>query len=360
MDAKEIRNNLLPEQIIQIYQSLGGVDYKEEYENGQLLFSTICHSGNSLKLYYYIESKSYYCYTHCSESFDVFELVQKVKGYSFSQSISYICNLLGIQRNNRHGFITNNLIDDWDIINKYDKVNILNTRKNLKIFDKNILNFYSDIYHQSWIDDGISVETMEKYLIKFDINRNKIIIPHLNQYGDLVGIRCRNLNEEEVEAGKKYMPVYIQGDEYKHPLALNLYGFYQNQKSILRTQKIIIFESEKSCLQVDGMFADNNFAVACCGSSISNFHRDLILSQNVREVFIAFDKQFKESDTAEAYKYAEKLKKIAAKFCPYVTTYILYDDVGLLAHKQSPSDCGKEVLLELMKHKYEIITRLEE
>jgi len=359
MDAKEIRDNLTDEQIIQIYQLLGGKEYKYD-NNNNLLLTTICHGGDSLKLYYYTENKTFHCFTHCSESFDIFELIQKVFGYSFIQSVNYVANLFGIKNNKRNGFITNYLIDDWHVINKYDKIKTHSAQKSLKVYNANILNFYSDYYHQSWIDDGITVESMEKYKIKFDIANNRIIIPHFDIEGNLIGIRCRNLKSDELEAGRKYMPVYIQGNEYKHPLALNLYGFHHNKETIKRTKKIMLFEAEKSVLQADTMFPDNNFTCAVCGSSISNYQRDIILSSGVREVFIAFDKEFEDSESDEANKYAEKIKRIAAKFAPYITTYVLWDDMNLLDFKDSPSDKGKETLLELMKNKYEIVTKVED
>lgn len=355
MNAKEIREGLSVDQVIQVYQSLGGQEYKFD-NNNDLLLTTICHGGDGLKLYYYVKDKTFHCYTGCGDSFDIFELVQRVKGYSFIQATSYVANLFGIKTTRRKGFITNHLINDWDIISKYEKINIDN-KKTLQVFDENILNFYSDLYHMSWLQDGITVETMKKYKIKFDVLRNRIIIPHYDINGNLIGIRCRNLNEDEVEAGRKYMPVYIQGDEYRYTLSLNLFGFYQNKEAIQRTKKIMLFEAEKSVMQVDSMFPDNNFTCAVCGSSISNYQRDIILSSGVREVFLAFDKEFKNADSEEANIYAEKLKRLANKFTPFTTVYVLWDDINLLGYKQSPSDKGKEVLLDLMKNKYEVFTK---
>jgi hypothetical protein len=40
----------------------------------------------------------------------------------------------------------------------------------------------------------------------------------------------------------------------------------------------------------------------------------------------------------------------------YATTYIVWDKKGLLGFKQSPSDRGMDVLLELMRNKFEVKT----
>lgn len=355
MDAKKIKEELTNEQIITLYKSLGGSDYKYD-SNGDLVFITLCHGGNSHKLYYYNENKLFNCYTHCN-SFDIFKLVQKIKNCSFIQSINYICNLFNIKNNiSEKGFTIEYLINDWDQINKYDRLKVQIKQKELKFFDDNILNYFSNLYHQLWIDDGISIESMKKFGIKFDIVNNRIIIPHRDKDGNLIGIRCRNLDEDIVKLGKKYMPIYIEGEGYNHPLGINLYALHENLKSIQRIGKLIIFEAEKSCLQCEDYFQEDNFSTALCGSNITNYQIDLIIKSGVKEIFLAFDKQFKKKDTQEAYDYAEKLKKIALKLAPYFQTWILYDNFELLNYKDSPSDKGKDVLLTLMKNKYEIST----
>lgn len=366
MDAQELRDLLTPEQIIVIMASLGEDTYKIDSE-GNYIFRTICHNasveGASYKLYYYTKSKLFHCYTSCSESFNIFDLVQRNIHCTFSESIGYICKVLGIQQQKRRGFIsTKHIIEDWELINKYKKNKDVEkyTNEEIRTFDENILNFFKDIYHQSWIDDNISIQAMQKYKIKFDISRNKIIIPHYNEKGQLIGIRGRALNEDEVEAGKKYMPIYIEGTEYSHQLGNNVYGLYQNKQTIQKTKKILIYEAEKSVLQTESYFPDNNFSVAVCGSNITNYVRSMILSLGVREVFIAFDKQYKNPESEEAYKYADKLKYLASKFSSYCTTYVLWDNDNLLDYKDSPSDKGKEILLELMKKKFEIVTKCEE
>lgn len=44
-----------------------------------IIAKTICHNGDSHKLYYYDETQLFKCYTHCEDAFDIFELVQKVQ-----------------------------------------------------------------------------------------------------------------------------------------------------------------------------------------------------------------------------------------------------------------------------------------
>jgi hypothetical protein len=359
MNIQQIKNDLTLEQVDIILKDLGSTEARSDNQ-GNLIYQTVCHDGDSHKLYYYHENKMFHCYTECGDSFDIFELVKRNRGCTFVEAINYVCRLLGITEK-REGFISNDIIKDWDLINRYVKINPSSTEQvNMPTFNSNILNLFKDYYHITWLNDNISYDAMDKFNIKYDIIRNKIIIPHFNAHGQLIGIRGRALNQEEVDAGKKYMPIYIEGVEYNHPLGYNLYGLYENYSAIKKIKKIIIFESEKSVLQCYNYYKDNCFAVAVCGSNITNFQRHLILSLGVEEVFIAFDKEFMEKDSDEAMRYSEKIKGLANKFSPYVRTYVLWDDVDLLPYKSSPSDMGAETLEKLMANKYEITTQMEE
>jgi len=113
-------------------------------------------------------------------------------------------------------------------------------------------------------------------------------------------------------------------------------------------------------MQCDSFFPDNNFTVSLCGMNMSNYQRDLILSLGINEVFIALDKQYQndiasDAEQREYDKYVRRVKKIADRFVNYVDVYIIYDDEGVLGYKDSPSDKGKEVLIELMKKKHKYI-----
>ena len=76
-DKDEIKNSLEINQIMEIVAELGG---EPMLQNEVLVCKTICHGGDSHKLYYYDNTKLFRCYTGCAEpTFDIFELVRKVK-----------------------------------------------------------------------------------------------------------------------------------------------------------------------------------------------------------------------------------------------------------------------------------------
>jgi len=100
------------------------------------------------------------------------------------------------------------------------------------------------------------------------------------------------------------------------------------------------------------MFGEENFTVALCGNSFSNFQRDLILSLEVNEVIIALDKQYQNAESEEASKWAKHIReRIINKLAPYCIVTILWDTEDLLPYKSSPSDIGKATLLKLMDKK---------
>ena len=74
--------------------------------NEVIMFPTICHNlhahNASHKLYYYKNSKMFYCFTQCSKSYDIFELlitIEKLRGnkeYTFFDALYYLSNFLNI------------------------------------------------------------------------------------------------------------------------------------------------------------------------------------------------------------------------------------------------------------------------
>lgn len=364
LDKEKIKQELDEQDIKLLLKDLGSNEPKKD-KNGDLIFQTICHNstGGSYKLYYYKDSKMFRCYTECSDTFDIYELVRRSKlqrniKLGFYECIKHVASLT-----NKHihcSSILSNihkdyLIDDWNWIKRYKRDE--KPLVKIPVINPIILDVFKELYHQSWMDEGISIDTMNKYNIRYYMKDDKIVIPHYDINNDLIGIRGRALREEDISTGKKYMPLIVEGKIYNHPLGLNLFGLNHNKEAIKRIKKIIIFESEKSVMQCDTFFDEDCFAVATCGMSISKFQKDIILSLKPKEVFIAFDKQFSEPNTQEAYDFGEKVLKQAYPFTPYATTYVVWDDLGLLPYKASPSDMGKEVLLELMKNKYEIKTK---
>ena len=76
-DKDNLKNKLTINQISQLLAELGGEPTIEK--SGSILIAqTICHNHpgeGSHKLYYYDNTKLFKCYTDCSSTFDIFELI---------------------------------------------------------------------------------------------------------------------------------------------------------------------------------------------------------------------------------------------------------------------------------------------
>lgn len=110
---------------------------------------------------------------------------------------------------------------------------------------------------------------------------------------------------------------------------------------------------EKSVLQVTNYLGTaNNIAVAVCGSSISKYQFDLLLDSGAKEVCIGFDADYQKIGDEDWEKVIKKLQNIYSKYKAYANISFLFDSSGLLlGYKQSPTDAGKEVFMELWKNR---------
>ena len=348
-----IEKNLTEEQVISVLADLGSLPPRRDAENN-LIFQSVCHNSDSWKLCYYTATHSFFCYRDW-ESFNLFKLIMKVKECDFKNALNYVCELLNIRIDTFsapiQGFISNYTKADWDIFEKFDRLqNTIKPKEDLEKYNENILKLYNDIFYEGWIKENISIESMKKYHIKYDITNNRIIIPHFDINNNLIGIRCRNLNPA---AEAKYCPIYLENKWYTHSLASNLYGLNRNKDIIQSMKKVMIVESEKSTLQAETYFPNNNFVVACCGSSISNEQIQLLLSLGVEEIILGMDWDFEKcEETDEKYKtYKKKILKLCQKLIPYFTVKVLLPPDENFVYKCSPSDLGKDYLLRSMKNK---------
>ena len=350
LNAQELKAKINDLDIIKLAGRMGSDDYIDTDE--ALIFKTICHHGEKHKLYYYKESKFFHCFTDCGDGFDIIELVCRNKNYSFIEAINWICIQLNFSTLTEGFGKQNEMINDWSFINNIKRKKKGDINKQKDFYDHSILNIFQKMYWKDWINEGISIESMYKYGILYSTLQQKIIMPHYNINNQLMGVRARLMIEEEIELYGKYSPFQIRKVIYSHPLSQNLYGININKETIKRKRKIMLVESEKSVLQCDTMFGEENFTVALCGNSFSNFQRDLILSLEVNEVIIALDKQYQNAESEEANKWAKHIReRIINKLAPYCVVTILWDIEGLLPYKSSPSDIGKETLLRLMDKK---------
>ena len=346
MTTKEIIEQMTEYDVVDILMDLGSDE--PAYVRDGMLFNTICHNNpgeGKKKLHYHTESKTFYCYTECGNIGNIFQLVMKTKDCNFRDAYEYVCSKLGIATSTlKYGFTAAKV--DCSFIRKFNKKE--KEFEMPKPRDEKVLNnFYPNLFHQSWIDDHISIPVMKMFGIRFDVYENRIIIPHYDENKVLVGIRCRNLDKAKVEDGKKYMPIVVGDEVFNYETSTNLFGLHINKQNIIKYKKILIGESEKFVMQ-HRTYYEESIAVALGGSSISDYHIQLLQKYDVREVILALDKEFENEKEEE--KYREKIQKsFVDRLSKYFTVSIIWDVDNQLELKMAPTDKGKDVFDELYK-----------
>ena len=347
IDYKSIIEQLDTEKVKNLLDHIN-IPYQEK--ESYLIMPTVCHNEDideaSWKLYYYKKNHMFYCYTNCL-SMSIFKFL---KNYYETRNQSYdwysdiyevILNCSNYNPN--FGFTTPKY---QSIRNTYKAAEV----QKLPTYPNGIIDCFTKFYPTEWLNDGISKASMDKFNIRYSIPQNKIIIPHYNADGELVGIRGRALNEWEVENVGKYMPVQIEGKWYSHPLSLNLYGLNETKNNIKRTGTCFLFEAEKSVLQFEG-FDSSNCAVAVCGSNFNKYALKILMKvARPREIVICFDKEEKPGSE----DYFNKLYQIGKKYQTYADFSFIYDRENLLDMKDSPTDKGADTFWKLYKKRVRI------
>ena len=362
-DKDGLKNSLSIDQVKDFVAELGG----EPEQRGNVLYcKTICHGGDSHKLYYYENTTLFKCYTDCGCSFDIFELTRKVMSreqpkaredseWNLPEAIDYVARYFHFAPNQKVDDDLLDTIEESRVFDKYDRIkdiNINTQQVELKTYEGGFLKNFPRPKIQPWIDEGISQEIMNKRGICYDPKNCGIIIPHYDINGNLVGIRERTMIQEQAEAYGKYMPAKIAGTMYNHPLSFNLYNLNWSKDNIKRMKKAFVFEGEKSSLKYASFFGEqNDLSVAICGSSFINYQAWLLINLGVEEIVIALDKQFKEKGDKEFEKLTRNLRNIYNKYGNYVTISFMFDKWDLLGYKDAPIDQGKDVFLELYKRR---------
>ena len=205
INYQEIIENLELDNVKRLLESLG-IPFKENDQ--ALIMPTACHNVDldeaSWKLYYYKDSHMFYCYTECGGQ----SIFKFLKNYYETRQIEYdwYNDILQVILNCSANIVNGSPEAYRSQADNYRPQKI---RKELPTYPNGILELFSKYYPIEWLKDSITTRAMDKYNILFSHSQNKIIIPHYNVAGGLVGIRGRALNPWEVENIGKYAPVCI-------------------------------------------------------------------------------------------------------------------------------------------------------
>lgn len=344
--------------IVQLVSKFGIPETSIRYYNNQLIMPTGCHNeiiGTAKhKLYYYEDSKKFHCYTCCG-SMNPFEFVvqaYRTRGIKYSLSNAAIIIERIIQERLRDGFaivtppsnVKKEIEEDW--------------HKSLTEYNPSVMNCFSrnKKYLKVWEKEGISFDAMDKFGIKFDMIRNRMVIPIYDDKGVFVGAKVRNFNQEDIENGRKYMPLIHNNEIYTYDKGKILYGLNFNKKNIKNAKRAIIFESEKSTILYESLYVGNK-AVSIGGSNVSIYQIELLKQYKVETVVLALDNDYSllPNENGEydkyfgLYKMLKEANKLDAKG---FNVEIVYDwEQSFLENKDAPIDKGREIWNKLYRNR---------
>lgn len=362
-DKNEVKDALTNEDLFEILEQLGAEP--QENSDGNFICKTICHGGESHKLYYYSNTRLFRCYTDCGDSFDIFELIRRVQNIDLDTAIAYVVNFFNLY--SKLDTVDDSAIDrdEWNTIETYKKlasIRINNEKVILPEIPEDIIEHYPQPRIIPWEHEHISKEICDYMKIKYDPANGSILIPHYDENDRLVGIRQRTLLQEEEQWGK-YRPWSImefdekenrwKPKQFNHPLAFNLYGLNKVKNNVQNMGIAIVFESEKSALAaMTFLGTSSSIGVAVCGSSISKYQFRLLKDLGINELCIAFDNDWHVVGDRDWQRTTTRWEKLYRKFSSEVNVSFLYDRSGtLLPYKSSPTDQGKEVFMELWRNR---------
>lgn len=352
MDFKELRNQLSDEMVKSILAQFNVEPVRETSDT--IVFPTCCHNleGGSPKLFYYKNTKLFRCFTECAASFDIFTLLQKMyllrgKEISLRQAVS-LCDLDASDIAATAQGFSESIIEELKYMQELNNTYVP-TIESFQHYDRKILRKFAFDYMglMPWIEEGISIEALQKFNIKANATQQSIIIPNFDYDGNLIGVRARYFKPEDVKKGK-YRPLYYDNTLFNHPTGRTFYGIFENHAAIERKKICVIFEGEKSVLLYDSIYgSSNNIALATLGQNITRDHIQYLLKMGVKHIILAYDTDYEDYEQLADVekKYIEKGRILS----PYFNVSILMDYDFLLPYKSSPIDGGKEIFEKLLK-----------
>lgn len=274
------------------------------------------------------ELNRFYCFSS-GRGGDLLQFIQLYHKCSFGKAIKLLQEYAGID-----GEITTRTarMQATDIAKKFASSNrIVKPGSGIKLPED-----YMDKYEwredkfQSWLDEGITLDALKFFQVRYDAFSDRIVHPIRNMNGDIINVCGRTLDPD-------YKAKKLRKYTYFKPLGTldTIYGAFENREDIQKKKEIVLFEGAKSVMKARG------WGIRNCGAVLTSHVNDaqfaILIKMGVRVVF-ALDADV---DVRED-RNVMRLKS-------YTNVSWVTDWEGLLEPKDSPVDKGEDIF----KHLYE-------
>lgn len=267
---------------------------------------------------------------------DAFAFVMYAKQCNFVTAMNYIVDTLGLNKDELNQDIV------YPFGGFYRKLTreINEPEANMTTYDESILGEYYGMYNELFFKDGISYCTQAKYNVGYDVWSNRITIPEYTFDGKLCGIMGR-LNDSSCKHEERWLPLIPCSRN------LTLFGYHRNYNYIQKKSMAVVFESEKSTMQMNTF--GSRIALSSCGCHLSNTQVRYLKALMVDRIVIAYDEGLEEEYIRNEAKKLKMNNHLIQNRVGYV--YDKDHDVLPKGSKASPSDLGKDAFVELMRKK---------
>lgn len=352
MDAKSLKTFLAsdPQRIEKVLENYG---FEQFWTTNNEVRCAPPGSNNktacSIKITEELYSSSYH-----GEGFhgDLFGLLQYTSKKTFSEILRDIKGMFGISGTS----VTNKHIDLFAGVNKYLREG--GAEYENKKFNKSILNKFIHMPHESFIAEGIAPDVLKMFDICFDVNKDRIVIPHYDwgEHDKVVGIVGRTTLESAV-AKMVDVPKYWNYIKGYHKTN-NLFGWNHSSKYLAEKKMLIIFEAEKSVMKQFTRVSDRHgYSVSIGGHEISESQVNFIIANTTAdtEIVIAMDKDVMTMKDDDGNLIGEQhIKDMCSGFIGFRKVSYIWDEFNLLGEKDSPIDRLVKVWNVLLKYRKEV------
>ena len=327
MDAQQFKEHLIlnKDDAIKILQSVGCHNFREYKKEIRCALPNKTNSS-AVVLNKFRMSGKIYLPNDEQVIGDIYTLIGYIKNLNFINSFKYCAEVLGIEisyyykKEKEEDFLK----DPFWLFRKIKRQQSMLYNYQNEPITQEYMKQFLPYPHIQFLLDHISIETQKKFGICYDERTDRIVIPHYKwDTGEIIGLFGRTALDNYKELD---IPKYFGLKPY--PKTTNLYGLYQNYEEIQKKGYVVVLEAEKSVMQLDTM--GEGVGVAVCCHEISPIQRKILIGLDV-EIIIAFDKDIGEEYIQNVLRPFKKYRK-----CSYI-----YDEMGLLDEKDSPTDKGK-------------------
>lgn len=285
-----------------------------------------------------VDTLGFTCYS-TGERGSIYNFIMIKKDCNFPTALRWVQKLLKLD--------SENLIDKdikLPFCGFYKQINqdIKEPELSVKTYPVDVLAPYLGRYTKSFVEDGIDVLTQQKFMLGYDFETDRIIIPQWNMNGELVGLMGRS-NDKNIPYEFRWLPIIPCSRSY------TLFGYHQNYAKIQQQQLCVVTESEKGVMQLASM--GKNYGLATCTKSISAVQERYLKALRVEKIVLAYDQGLSQEELEHEAAKLKLMNPIYKNKVGYI--YDPKGDILALGSKDSPTDLGSKAF-ETLLNKYTI------